>query len=128
MPPVDEEIEEDEGVASGANRRPRGWLMEDVKVVCDLWVTGELKIKDGLPLTPHRAAMAVKEVDGLERAPSTGAVQAVFKRWAKLGFATFQRDPFAFTGYTEEGQLLGLRGLQQKRKAERLDARVNRKK
>lgn len=122
------DIEEEEGVASGANRRPRGWLMEDVKHVCDLWVTGELQIKDGLPLTPHRAAVAVKEVDGLETAPSAGAVAAVFKRWDRLKFATFQKSPFAFTGYTEEGQLLGLKGIQAKRKYERLDAKANTKK
>lgn len=101
--------------------------MEDVKHVCDLWVTGELQIKDNAPLTPHRAAVAVKEIDGLEEAPSAGAVAAVFKRWNNLGFATFQSAPFAFTGYTEEGQLLGLKGIQAKRKHERLDAKESTK-
>lgn len=124
----DEEYEDEDiepGVASGANRRPRGWLADDVKAVCDLYVTGELQIAENKTLTPHRAASAVMKIDGLSKAPSTGAVQAVFKRWEKIGFAIFARDPFAFIDYSEEGKLLGLRGVQDRRKAERSDSRQN---
>ena len=31
--------------------------------------------------------------------PSTGAVQAVWERWVKLGFASFEKKPVRFTGF-----------------------------
>lgn len=106
-----------------SSRRPRGFLHADVKTICDLWVTGELKINGDKPLTPHRTAMAIKEVDSLDEAPSTGAVKAVFDRWKKYDFATFTENPFAFEGYTEEGQLLGWEGIMKKKRAEKADAK-----
>lgn len=110
---------EDETVAKV--RRPRGWLANDVKVICDKFITGEIALEDGQALTPHRVARLVKEHDGLDEAPSTGAVAAVFKRWGDFGFATFSDKPFAFLDYTEEGRSVGLQGMIQARS----DARKN---
>lgn len=108
--------------------RQRGELADQVKRICDMWVTGELKIKNDQPLTPHRIAGAIKESEGLDDAPSTGAVKSVLDRWEELGFATMTTGPFAFEDYTEEGKLLGWRGLKEKRRAERADERASQKK
>lgn len=35
--------------------------------------------------------------------PSTGAVNAVWERWVKLGFATIAKKPNRFTGFSNEG-------------------------
>ena len=112
---------------SDDSRRPRGWLAADVKNVCDLYITGGLKIKDDKPLTPHRCALAVKELDGLDKPPSTGAVSAVFKRWKELGFATFSDEPYAFVDYTEEGRTLGLKRMQDMQRKQRADAKASRR-
>lgn len=114
---------DDDDIEEQPDRRPRGWLAADIKSVCDLYITGELKIKDDKPLTPYRCALAVKEVDGLDEAPSVGAVSAVFKRWDNMGFATFRTDPFAFVEYTEEGKQLGLQRMMELHRARRSDSR-----
>ena len=82
-------------------------------------------IVDDKPFTPHRVAQAIKEVDSLDSAPSTGAVKACFDRWQRIGFAEFTEDPFAFAGYTEQGRVLGLKGCQEQARAARLDSRPN---
>ena len=106
-------------------RRPRGWLEHDVKQITDKFVTGEIVLegkpaKDGeeaksetLYLTPHRVARLVKDLDGLEEAPSTGAVAAVFARWEKLGFALFRLKPYAFLDYTDEAKDKGLTAMKE---------------
>lgn len=119
--------EEEESIEDAVNRvksnsegrRPRGWLEHDVKQVCDKFVTGEIKLEGDPPLTPHRVSRLVKEFDGLDEAPSSGAVAAVFDRWEDIGFAIFSKNPRAFTDYTEEGQTRGLAAL----KAQRTEAK-----
>lgn len=39
---------------------------------------------------------------------SSGAVDAVLKRWAERGFATMGRQPTRFTGFTQKGAEMGL--------------------
>ena len=107
--------------------RQRGELADQVKRACDAWITGELEIKDEQPLTPHRISLAIKEMEGLDDPPSTGAVKAVLDRWVATGFATITQKPIAFEDYTEEGRLLGWRGIKEKRRAEQADERANEK-
>jgi hypothetical protein len=103
------------GTEAKAERRPRGWLAQDVKQVLDKCITGELSLEEGKALTPHRVARLVQVMDGLDKAPSTGAVAAVFKRWEEYGFATFSEKPYAFIDYTDQGRSVGLKGLIQAR-------------
>lgn len=106
-------------VKTGPDRRPRGWLEQDVRQVCDKYVTGEVKMEGDPPLTPHRVARLVKELDGLDEPPSVGAVAAVFNRWEEIGFCVMTANPRAFKDYTEAGQTRGLAAL----KAERTEAK-----
>jgi hypothetical protein len=66
-------------------------------------------------------------MEGLEDPPSTGAVKAVLDRWVDSGFATITTKPAAFEDYTEEGRLLGWRGIKEKRRAEKADERESQK-
>lgn len=93
------------------DRRPRGFLEADIKRVCDAWVTGEYVVVGEKPLTPYRAALALKEMDQLDEAPSSGAVSAVFDRWVEIGFMEASRKPYAFAGYTEAARTKGLAAL-----------------
>lgn len=133
--PVAGEEEDDPEIAAIARRsktaaegrRPRGWLEADVKRVCDQWITGEIRLEGDPPLTPHRAGMLVKKMDELDEAPSTGAVAAVFDRWAKIGFAEFTTNPRAFKDYTEQGRTRGLAALKAEESERKKQAREAKK-
>ena len=105
-------------------RRPRGWLETDVKSVTDKFVSGEIVMKEGEFLTPHRIANLVRDLDSLDAAPSTGAVAAVLNRWKELGFITTNDKPYAFLDYTEAAKTEGLSALKQARAAERKASRA----
>lgn len=105
MPEFDDE---DNDPSPYSNRRPRGWLVTDVKRICDEYVKGNVKVTDGKPLSPYRIAKLIQETEMLSEAPSSGAVAAVLKRWEAMGFAVMTKNPFGFKDYTEEGQRLGL--------------------
>jgi len=92
-------------------RRKRFDLDKDVKRIIDGIVTGLLAVSDGAPLTPHRIALAIKALDNLEVAPSTGAVTAVLRRWVKFGYVEMSELPFAFKCYTPEASTKGLTQL-----------------
>lgn len=92
--------------------RPRGWLEEAVKRLTDAYVTGDFKMENEKhKLTPHRVARIVRDREGLDFIPSTGAVSAVFLRWQDMEFATFEQDPFAFVDYTDLAREKGLAGI-----------------
>lgn len=93
------------------SRRGRGDLEHDVKLLCDAFVTGSLTLGDGEHLTPHRIAKEIKNRDGLDETPSTGAVASVLDRWVKYGFAVLNDKPKAFVGYTDAGRTDGLSAL-----------------
>lgn len=107
------------------SRRARGMLEADIKRVCDAYITGQYKVPDDKPLTPYRAAQALKDIDGLDpdTVPSSGAVDAVFDRWAEIGFAEFTHKPFAFADYTEDARTVGLAELHRRDAATRAAAR-----
>lgn len=85
---------------SASGHRVKGALEDEVKQVTDLWVA--LKPKD--PCTPAWVAEKINA----ENPPSTGAISAVFDRWAEYGFASTEKKPTRFTGYTEAGVKKGL--------------------
>lgn len=99
LPP--DAIREFEETPSG--QRQRGQLEDEVKRVTDIWVAmASLGSID--PCTPAW----VSEMIDAENPPSTGAITAVFDRWTEMGFATSERKPTRFTGYTPEGVQKGL--------------------
>lgn len=107
----------------GGDRRSRGLLESDIKRVCDAYVTGQYKVPGDKPLTPYRAGLALQEMDQLERAPSSGAVSAVFDRWVEIGFMEAGRKPYCFKDYTEAGRSDGLAALHRRDAAHRKAAR-----
>jgi hypothetical protein len=111
-------------IDAAEGRRPKGWLNDDVKRVCDAVLTGEIEMEGNKPLTPYRCAELIKKMDSLDTAPSIGAVAAVFKRWEQYGYATFQKKPYAFVDYTDKARAIGLQGIKAERAAERKNARA----
>lgn len=97
-------------VRSGPDRRPRGWLEHDLKLVTDMFVTGQIQT-NGEWLTPHRLTRLIQETGSLEEAPSAGACANVLKRWNEYGFAIVNERPLAFVDYTEKGREIGLEEL-----------------
>lgn len=109
------------------DRRTRGLLEADIKRVTDKLVAGKLELPEGTNATPHRLANLLKEEDGLDAAPSTGAVANILTRWRDWGFALVNEKPLYFKGYSAKGKEQGLDALRAKaqeakkaaRKAER---------
>lgn len=116
----DDEPEEE----SETERRPRGWLETDVKTFTDKFANGEITLEEGQFLTPHRLSRLVKEHEALDKAPSTGAVAAVLKRWVDLGFIEVNPKPFSFKAYTEVAKEKGLKAMKQERVDNRKAARA----
>lgn len=110
LPPV---LERDfEGTESG--RKQRGQLEDEVRKATDMWVM----LKATQPCTP----VWVAEMIDAENPPSTGAVNAVFVRWQDIGFATVEKKPTRFTGYTPEGIEHGLHAMKVRAKAKQKSA------
>jgi hypothetical protein len=101
-----------------------------VLAICQAYLAGKLKVDGDKPLTPHRVAKLVAARTGGE-APSTGAVAAVFDRWAEYGFALFSDKPKAFKKFTAKGEKDGLDGIllgrREARKAATVKERAARK-
>lgn len=95
-------------------RRGRGGLEADVKSITDAYVEGGFVLPEDQALTPHRIAQAVKNADNLDKPPSTGAVQAILKRWEGIGFAVVSTGPIAFKEYTTEAGTVGLKALKER--------------
>lgn len=92
------------------NRR-RGWLENEVKVITDRYMSGEI----GESLTPKLLAVLVDPEDP----PSVGAVGAVLDRWVEIGFAKVNKHPVRFVSYTVQGMSLGLERMKSDAKQNR---------
>lgn len=111
-----------------SNRRGRGALEASVLAITDAYEDDKIDLPEGKTLTPHTIANLVQEAEGLENAPSTGAVNAVLKRWDEnYGFALTHAKPYAFKAYSARGKKQGLESLKEKHrekmKAERAAAK-----
>jgi hypothetical protein len=85
-------------------RRGRGFLATDVNIACREFTQGEYVLPEGKFLTPYIIAKIIKEKDGLDKMPSSGAITKIFKQWEEWGYATFRSNPFAFIDFTEIGK------------------------
>lgn len=90
-------------------RRARGQLEGDVMSILGQ-LNDEVIDFGGKPVTGYRIAQAIEKMTS-EKAPSFGAVDAVLKRWEKIGFIVTAPKPFAFVCFTEEAETVGLAGL-----------------
>lgn len=96
---------------TASGRAARGELESWVKDECDIWLVED----DGNPCTPAYLAAIIARKQGIKE-PSVGAINAVFERWVKLGFAEISKKPTRFERYTEQGVRLGLEGCKDKAK------------
>lgn len=104
-------------------RRPRGYLALDVNNVLREFIASGSTLPEGEFLTPWKVARMIKEDHQIDKAPSSGAVDAVFKRWDKIGYASFRQVPFAFLDFTSRGQELGFEGFMREVKLARKTGR-----
>lgn len=89
-----------------SGRRVRGGLEDEVRKITDMWtaIASAGKIDNCTP------AWIADMIDA-EYPPSTGAITAVLERWIIVGFATVEKKPTRFTGYTTAGISKGLQVL-----------------
>ena len=92
-------------------RTARGELEAWVREVTDVWV-----VEKGEVCTPKLISAMIAQRHGLGKQPSVGAVDAVLRRWVKIGFAIVSAKPIRFDGYTEAGIQFGLEFLRAKAK------------
>jgi hypothetical protein len=100
---------------TASGRSARGELELLVKKICDVWAVD----REPLNCTPAYISEAVAKAQGWGKPPSQGAVNAVLERWVKLGFATIEKKPTRFTGYTAEGIRMGLDAMKLRAKDQR---------
>jgi hypothetical protein len=109
---------------SGPDRRSRGYLNSDCQRILKEYVTGEIVVNSLVKMTPSGLRLLIQEVDSLEKEdlPSAGAIGAVFDRWEKVGFATFEVDPRCFIDFTDRGKSLGFDELNRRWKEKNIDS------
>lgn len=96
-------------------RRARGQLEYDVLAVCKDYVD---LVFDWDFCTPKNVSEEIGKRYSVEP-PSTGAINAVWDRWEKLGFATQDKKPSRFVAFLKQGDVQTL---------DRLKAQVKREK
>lgn len=104
---------------TATGRAARGELESWVKIKCDEWLIERYQML----CTPAWLANEIAYDQGI-KAPSVGAISAIFDRWVKLGFAQVAKKPTRFLAYTDEGKKLGLDGMKTRAKRQRDMARA----
>lgn len=92
-----------------SGRRSRGQLEDMVDVLCKRWLVGGSSQDEHHRCTAEALAAASMAHDG--RPTSTGAVSAILRKWAELGYAEVEEKPMRFVGLTARGMELGLEEL-----------------
>lgn len=94
-----------------SGRAARGELEQHVNQVCAAWAIDR---QPSLCTTGYVSGEIAKTF-GI-KAPSIGAIGAVFDRWAAIGYAMFERKPVRFSGFSPEGLEIGLEGCRARHK------------
>lgn len=94
-------------------RAARGELESWVHDALQVWLVEQ----DG-EFTPAYVAKEISRTQAIVP-PSVGAIDAVFKRWVKIGFAEMAKKPTRITQVTPEGKTLGLAKIKVKAKRDR---------
>lgn len=93
---------------TGTGRAGRGELEDRVQRGVQRWVTRLNAGEDPPSCTPPYLSLEIQQHDNLEKAPSTGAIDAVFKRWLEIGYALIGSKPTRFVAFTPAGIRDGL--------------------
>jgi hypothetical protein len=98
---------------TATGRAASGELESWVKKHCDIWLVESQENEVYYTCTPSYLSEQIADNEGI-KAPSVGAISAVFDRWVKIGFADCQKKPTRFVKYTEQGIKLGLIGCKER--------------
>lgn len=111
VPPADADADATPDAKPARARSERGALESQVEAL--------VKKYDGtgVVLTPHKVAHLLAEDGVRDKAPSSGAVSAVFDRWKACGAATFSTKPYAFTEFTAAAKADGIAACKAAHKA-----------
>lgn len=96
-------------------RRARGQLEYDVLQICNEYAND---VYDWDLCTPKLIAERIGKMNETEP-PSTGAINAVWDRWEKIGFADQGKKPSHFVGFKIDGSLQTLAMLKDRIKREK---------
>jgi len=83
---------------TATGRKQKGTLENEVRYVCEQYIQD---VFEWDICTPKLVSEEIGRMNAAEP-PSTGAVQAVWDRWEKLGFAKQARKPVRFEGFAGE--------------------------
>lgn len=95
-------------IHSPSGRTRRGLLEQWVEFACKLWA-----VNPSVDCTPAWLSDTISMVNSVDP-PSVGAIDSVLRRWVEVGYATTAQKPNRFTGFTPEGERLGLAVLKEK--------------
>lgn len=110
--------------ATPTGRRARGQLEYDVLSVC---IDFANDVFDWTECTPKLVSERIGKLHA-EEPPSTGAINAVWDRWEKLGFAEQAKKPSRFVRFLGDGSIQNLERIkaQAKRSRKRGEAEARR--
>lgn len=97
-------------IHSPSGRTRKGLLDTWMEQVCKIWA-----VDTSRPCTPSWISECIGMCFDVTP-PSVGAIDAVLKRWVDYDFAYVEKKPTRFTGFTAEGQRLGLDVMREKSK------------
>jgi hypothetical protein len=103
-------------------KRARGQLEFDVLRVCDEFTRD---IYEWQLCLPKLVAERIGKINDTEP-PSVGAIQAVWDRWVRLEFASYEKNPVRFTGFKTYSSLQTLETLKLKIKRDLKRAKAER--
>jgi len=107
---------------TATGRRARGQLEYDVLTVCDEYVHD---VYEWTECTPKLVAERIGKMNETEP-PSTGAINAVWDRWEKIGFAVQGKHPSRFEFFQMDGSIQTLEMLKARIKQSRRRAKAER--
>lgn len=106
--------------ATPTGRRARGQLEEDVREVCEEFARD---VYEWEHCTPKNVAERIAKKYAIEP-PSTGAINAVWDRWEKLGFAKQDKKPSRFVSFVTDGSARTLAALKDRTKRDKKRTRA----
>jgi hypothetical protein len=95
-------------IHSPSGRTRRGLLEQWVEFACKIWA-----VNPSVDCTPVWLSDTISMINSVDP-PSVGAIDSVLRRWVEIGYATTKAKPNRFTGFTPEGERLGLQVLKEK--------------
>lgn len=91
-----------------SGRAQRGQLENWVQTATQEWLASRMSGEDMPPCTPQWLSEFIRSLEQLDKPPSTGAIDSVFRRWSEMGYANIGSRPTRFVSFTVAGIRDGL--------------------